>query len=91
MVQVTGSPLATKRSFLERKGLTAAEIEEALRRVPADALAPAPPPALAPAAPTAAAAPPSTAVAPYNPQATSVVAAAAPPPPQQGLRWSQVG
>ncbi|MEW5307555.1 MAG: hypothetical protein WDW36_009943 [Sanguina aurantia] len=32
--KVKDSPLATKRSFLERKGLTAAEIEEAFRRVP---------------------------------------------------------
>lgn len=31
---VSPSPPATKRSFLERKGLTAAEIDEAFRRVP---------------------------------------------------------
>jgi hypothetical protein len=35
-MQVKGSPPATKRSFLERKGLTAAEIDEAFRRVPDD-------------------------------------------------------
>jgi hypothetical protein len=33
-LQVRESPTATKRSFLERKGLTAAEIDEAFRRVP---------------------------------------------------------
>ncbi|GAX73766.1 hypothetical protein CEUSTIGMA_g1217.t1 [Chlamydomonas eustigma] len=32
--QVRGSPVATKRKFLEGKGLSAAEIEEAFRRVP---------------------------------------------------------
>ncbi|CAL8471170.1 g10712 [Coccomyxa elongata] len=32
--KVRGSPAASKRSFLEKKGLTAAEIEEAFRRVP---------------------------------------------------------
>ena len=34
--KVSASPIATKRSFLERKGLTAEEIEEAFRRVPAE-------------------------------------------------------
>jgi hypothetical protein len=33
IAQVRESPIATKRSFLERKGLTAAEIDEAIRRV----------------------------------------------------------
>ena len=33
-VQVRSSPAASKRSFLEKKGLTAAEIEEGFRRVP---------------------------------------------------------
>ncbi|BDA46562.1 probable peroxisomal membrane protein PEX14 at N-terminal half [Coccomyxa sp. Obi] len=32
--KVRGSPAASKRSFLEKKGLKAAEIEEAFRRVP---------------------------------------------------------
>ena len=32
--KVTSSPAATKRSFLERKGLTAAEIDEAFARAP---------------------------------------------------------
>lgn len=31
-----GSPIATKRAFLERKGLNNAEIEEAFKRVPED-------------------------------------------------------
>lgn len=44
--QVKDSPLATKRSFLERKGLTAAEIEEAFRRVPEGDPQPSPPAAL---------------------------------------------
>mmetsp|Transcript_18884 Transcript_18884/g.40682 ORF Transcript_18884/g.40682 Transcript_18884/m.40682 type:complete len:582 (+) Transcript_18884:92-1837(+) len=35
--RVKGSPAATKRSFLEKKGLTTAEIEEAFRRVPDEA------------------------------------------------------
>jgi len=39
--QVRGSTVASKRSFLERKGLTADEIDEAFRRVP-DAPAPLP-------------------------------------------------
>lgn len=39
--QVQGSTVASKRSFLERKGLTATEIDEAFRRVP-DAPAPLP-------------------------------------------------
>lgn len=33
-MQVRSSPAASKRSFLEKKGLTAAEIDEAFRRVP---------------------------------------------------------
>lgn len=34
MAQVKDSPETTKRSFLDRKGLTSAEVEEAFRRVP---------------------------------------------------------
>ena len=37
MVQVQGSTADAKRSFLERKGLTQAEIDEAVRRVPPQA------------------------------------------------------
>ena len=37
--KVTSSPAATKRSFLERKGLTAAEIDEAFARAPEQPLA----------------------------------------------------
>lgn len=33
-LQVRGSPVSAKRSFLEKKGLTADEIDEALKRVP---------------------------------------------------------
>lgn len=33
--KVIGSPIGTKRSFLERKGLTNEEIDEAFRRLPA--------------------------------------------------------
>lgn len=41
-LQVRSSSEAAKRSFLEKKGLTAAEIDEAFRRVPPEAPAPAP-------------------------------------------------
>ncbi|KAJ9510011.1 hypothetical protein QJQ45_011655 [Haematococcus lacustris] len=37
LLQVVDSPIATKRSFLERKGLTAEEIDEAFKRAPASA------------------------------------------------------
>jgi hypothetical protein len=40
--QVRGSAEAAKRSFLEKKGLKAAEIEEAFRRVPPEPLPPPP-------------------------------------------------
>ncbi|KXZ54628.1 hypothetical protein GPECTOR_4g693 [Gonium pectorale] len=43
----TSTNTSSKRSFLERKGLTAAEIEEAFRRVPEAPAAPAPAPAAA--------------------------------------------
>jgi hypothetical protein len=36
LMQVKDSPEATKRSFLDRKGLTTAEVEEAFRRVPSE-------------------------------------------------------
>ncbi len=48
-MQVQGSTADAKRSFLERKGLTQAEIDEAVRRVP-------PQTATAPQAPSAQAA-----------------------------------
>ncbi|KAG2490990.1 hypothetical protein HYH03_010662 [Edaphochlamys debaryana] len=88
--------VASKRSFLERKGLTAAEIDEAFRRVPE-----APAAAAAPAAPAAPVYAPPPAPAPaqvYAPAAVAaapgagpMVLAAAPPPVQpQGVRWSQI-
>lgn len=50
LVQVRGSAVSAKRSFLEKKGLTAAEIDEAFKRVPeAPAAAPTAAPAAAPA------------------------------------------
>lgn len=49
-LQVITSPEATKRSFLERKGLTAAEIDEAFRRAPPPPTAPAADATTAPAA-----------------------------------------
>jgi hypothetical protein len=51
--KVRGSAVSTKRSFLEKKGLTAAEIDEAFKRVPE-----------APAVPAAAATIPATTSAP---------------------------
>jgi hypothetical protein len=57
--QVRSSTDATKRSFLERKGLTGPEISAAFARMPAEA-----PTAPAPAAPAPAAAQPPAALAP---------------------------
>ena len=51
--QVTSSPEAQKRQFLEKKGLSAEEIDEAFKRAPQPAPAPAPAPA-SPVAPPAA-------------------------------------
>lgn len=50
--QVLGSSEEAKRSFLERKGLTAAEMAEAFRRVPAGLPVSAPVAAPAPFAPS---------------------------------------
>jgi hypothetical protein len=64
-----------KRAFLEKKGLTAAEIAEAFRRVPE------PPPGSAPPPAEYAPAPPAPAqYAPPQPP---------PPPPRPALSWSQ--
>ena len=100
--KVSASPIATKRSFLERKGLTTEEIEEAFRRVPAEPTA-----AIATASP----APnhqglvtyvPQVAPQPVAPQLQQQLAAPAPPaqqltavvPMQQArpepVRWTQV-
>ncbi|GIL83340.1 hypothetical protein Vretifemale_12166 [Volvox reticuliferus] len=96
---------ASKRSFLERKGLTAAEIDEAFRRVP-EAPPPSVPPAVAPPPAAPAPTPQPVTYAPQlvtqsyapamNPPGTQMVAAqqAAPtalvPQVAQGYRWSQV-
>ena len=89
--QVRGSPLATRRAFLEKKGLTQAEIDEALRRAPD--VAPAPPPAPYPPPPQLAAPPP-----PPPPQPQPQPQPQLQPPsqgPQEGrgggvrLRWTQ--
>jgi hypothetical protein len=90
--QVAGSPAATKRSFLERKGLTAAEIDEAFRRVPEDAFTSSAPPQQQ--APAAAQQPqqyaqqqqqqhPQGALVPAQQQQLGA-------PPQEGYRWTQV-
>ncbi|GFR48938.1 hypothetical protein Agub_g10945 [Astrephomene gubernaculifera] len=79
--QVRGSTnTASKRSFLERKGLTAAEIDEAFRRVPeAPAAPPAPAPATAPAAAPAAQQPTSYAPQPGAPPGQQLAVAAQQP------------
>ncbi len=84
ITQVRTSPEAPKRQFLENKGLTTAEIDEAFRRVPQQdttttELAPMTPPPSKPFHNTMAAAPAVT---------TQQLAPA--PPPVQRLRWSQV-
>jgi len=79
--KVRGSSDASKRAFLQRKGLSQAEIAEAFRRVP-----PADPasPALAAPAPTPQ---PSQSLQSPQPQPMAVVQS---PPPPQPVRWSQV-
>ena len=74
--QVTSSPEAQKRQFLEKKGLSAEEIDEAFKRAPQPAPAPAP----APASPVA---PPAASVSPTRDDAEAKSAAG-------GLRWTQV-
>lgn len=95
-LQVRSSTAASKRSFLERKGLTQEEIDEAFRRVPETA-APAASPA--PTAPASAGVPGvlqttvqhlQPAAYPQQPGALVVQPGGAPPQPQP-LRWSQVG
>ncbi|XP_024544987.1 peroxisomal membrane protein PEX14-like [Selaginella moellendorffii] len=77
--KVKNSPVVYRRSFLERKGLTREEIDEAFRRVPD-------PPSTTSAAPVPAAptAGPVTAVA--LPAQTAAVAVV----PRKGARWTQV-
>lgn len=97
LLQVRASGAASKREFLQRKGLTEEEIDEAFRRVPQEATAAAAP-APAPAAPPSAVqatlqhlqpGPPySTAATPQQQQLQQY--GQPPPPPQQGMRWTQV-
>eukprot|EP00891_Asterochloris_glomerata_P006807 jgi/Astpho2/6807/Aster-x1399 len=91
--KVQGSTADAKRSFLERKGLTQAEIDEAVRRVP-------PQTATAPQAPSAQAAgarptkpfPTGTAVHPLQPaqQHQSQLQPQQQQLPQQGVNWTQI-
>ncbi|KAK9826884.1 hypothetical protein WJX81_004333 [Elliptochloris bilobata] len=87
--KVRGSTVASKRSFLERKGLTSDEIDEAVRRVPE---APAP----VPTAPAGGAVPvkpyptPSAAaLQPYQAPAPPTPAPPPQPPAQEPIRWTQ--
>ncbi|KAK2076383.1 hypothetical protein QBZ16_000908 [Prototheca wickerhamii] len=75
--KVRSSPMDQKRQFLERKGLTEAEIAEAVRRVPAE-----------PAAPAQPSTPPSPpAYYGQAPPAQQQLVPAGPPQPQP-VRWS---
>eukprot|EP00798_Chlamydomonas_sp_ICE-L_P016985 gene16985-23258_t len=100
MGEVKGSPVAMKRSFLERKGLTEAEITEAFRRVPEEApaaLAVAQPssqvPGLVTYAPAMQAQQPQQQLVAVAPSQALVAQPQyqppAPPPPPQPLRWTQ--
>ena len=72
--QVTSSPESQKRQFLEKKGLTAEEIEEAFKRAPQPTTA-------------AATTPATTAPTTTTPAAQPVAAS---PANSGGLRWTQV-
>jgi hypothetical protein len=101
-LQVRSSPVASKREFLQRKGLIEAEIDEAFRRVPEAPAAAAPAPSPAPAAmqatlqhlqPQAAQLqhqqlPPVYAGGAAGPQSSTTLHQA--PPQQPGVRWTQV-
>jgi len=85
---VAGSSESSKYEFLEKKGLTKAEIDEAFRRarqIPSSqpAAAPAPPPTLAPSPPEGGRVPPQK---PWEAQPGGAPLA---PPPKPGLRLSQ--
>lgn len=95
------SAAASKREFLQRKGLSEAEIDEAFRRVPQEAAGAAPPQPTAAAAPAAPAAvqatlqhlqpgPPYATASPQQQMQAYGQPQQAPPPPQQGVRWTQV-
>ena len=75
--QVRASAEGPKRQFLENKGLTTAEIDEAFRRVPND-----PPAPTTPSPPTTAPPKPFHSAVAHPPQQIQ--------PAPQGIRWSQV-
>ncbi|KAI3426836.1 hypothetical protein D9Q98_006783 [Chlorella vulgaris] len=89
--KVRTSAPASKREFLQRKGLTEAEIDEAFRRAPqapaaaTDAAAPAQPPAVTHTLNHLQPQPPQ-----YQPQAGPMVLHQASQQQQQGVRWTQV-
>ena len=77
------SPEASKRAFLEKKGLTPAEIADAFTRVPQPPPAlPAPPPPLQP--------PASSSATGTVGGATTYLPVTALPPQPEGLRWTQL-
>lgn len=95
--QVKGSPPATKRSFLERKGLTPAEIEEAFRRVPEEAIATTLPSNTTPQSAAANSQPQIQQVPPQQQYSNELVPAVGGPmqpqpilPTHQPVRWTQV-
>jgi hypothetical protein len=82
---VSSSPESTKRAFLEKKGLTGDEIEEAFRRAPEPAAKTAgAPPAAKPAPPT------TSSAARTPPAAVPGRAADRHPESESGPRWTQV-
>ena len=104
--QVRSSSAASKREFLQKKGLTQAEIEEAFRRVPQPPPGQEPQPAALPAAAPSAVASTLQHLQPqplvtYAGQQQGGPAGGYMPPgqhmqmmqqqPQQGVRWTQVG
>ena len=85
LAQVSSSPESTKRAFLEKKGLTGDEIEEAFRRAPEPAAKTAgAPPAAKPAPPT------TSSAARTPPAAVPGRAADRHPESESGPRWTQV-
>lgn len=93
LCQVRSSAEASKRAFLERKGLTAAEIEEAFQRVPQEPAAPAAAPAPAPSAALQTTLqhiqPSPQPQYVYVQQPVAPAQQAAPPAPPQPVRWTQ--
>eukprot|EP00898_Chlorokybus_atmophyticus_P007236 jgi/Chlat1/7513/Chrsp61S07026 len=95
--KVRDAPLAQRRSFLDKKGLTNAEIDAAISRAAQDVTqssnppaTSAPPPSSAPAQPQTTRRPPPWQQARYPHQLAPVQPlAAAPVPKRQGVRWTQ--